>query len=419
MAAGKNDAEGPFVVGLNHRSTAIDLRSRISGACGDGTALLAKAPEFGLNEVAVLATCNRVEIYGVGRADAAIDLLSSQTGIPAAELQPHLYVKRGPCSACHLFRVASGLDSAVLGETEIVAQVKKAWREAREARTIGAHIDLVFPRALEASKRVRTETELCRNVTSPFTLGVRRVEESLNGLAGRRILILGAGMVAERVLKDLPGSAEARVLNRTYQRALDLSGRYDAVAVESDRLEEELIAADGVFATVGAPTPLLTKELLARVAEARKGRALPIVDFGVPVNVEEGSEGEITTLTHLTDACAANLENRLAAVPAAMDILEEELVRYEETQAKRRAAPTIRALIEQGEAVKRRNVEWARERLGHLEEREIKIVEEMARRMMIGLLQSPIDRLSGELSAQEHRDVAERLFGIGGGNSDR
>lgn len=419
MAAGKTASEGPFVVGLSHRTTELDLRSRISAACGDGTAMLGKATEFGLTELAILATCNRVEIYGVGRAEAAIDLLASQTGVPAHELQPHLYIKRGPCSACHLFRVASGLDSAVLGETEIVAQVKKTWREAREAKTNGAHTDLIFPRALEASKRVRTETELCRNVTSPFTLGVRRVEEALGGLAGRRILVLGAGMVAERILKDLPASSEARILNRTYQRALDLCVRHDGVAVEAENLEAELVAADAVFATIGAPTPLLTKELLARVAIARAGRPLPVVDFGVPLNVEEGAAVELTSLTHLTEACAANLENRMASVPAAMDILEEELVRYEEMQAKRRAAPTIRALIEQGEAVKRRNVDWARERLAHLDEREIKVVEEMARRMMIGLLQSPIDRLSGELSAQEHRDVAERLFGIDGGNSDR
>lgn len=418
MSVGKNEVEGPFVVGLNHRTTPLDLRSRISAACGDGTAMLGKADEFGLVELAILSTCNRVEIYGVGRAEAAIDLLATQAGVPAAELQAHLYVKRGPCSACHLFRVASGLDSAVLGETEIVAQVKKTWREAKDAKTSGAFTELVFPRSLEASKRVRSETELCRNVTSPFTLGVRRMEETLGGLAGRRILILGAGMVAERILKELPGSADARVLNRTHQRALDLGLKYGATAVETRELEAELVAADAVFATLGAPTPLLTQALLARVAETR-GRVLPIVDFGVPTNVEEGSDADVTSLAQLTEACAANLENRLAAVPAAMDILEEELVRFEETQAKRRAAPTIRALIEQGEVVKRRNVEWARERLGNLDEREIKVVEEMARRMMIGLLQSPIDRLSGELSAQEHRDIAERLFGIGGGNSDR
>lgn len=418
MAAGKDAVEGPFVVGLNHRTTPNDLRSRISAACGDGIAMLPKAAEFGLAELAVLSTCNRVEIYGVGRAEAAIDLLASETGIPAAELQAHLYVKRGPCAACHLFRVASGLDSAVLGETEIVAQVKRTWREAKEAKTSGPFVELVFPRGLEASKRVRSETELCRNVTSPFTLGVRRVEEALGGLAGKRVLVLGAGMVAERILKDLPASSESRILNRTYQRALDLGARYGAIAVEATELESELAAADAVFATLGAPTPLLTRDLLGRVTAQRGGVPLTIVDFGVPTNVEEGAEADLSTLTQLTDACAANLENRLAAVPAAMDILEEELVRYEETLAKRRAAPTIRALIEQGEAVKRRNVEWAKERLGHLDEREIRVVEEMARRMMIGLLQSPIDRLGGELSAQEHRDVAERLFGIGE-SSDR
>lgn len=418
MAPNAESPEGPFVIGLNHRTSSLDLRSRLAAGYGEGKTLLAAALEHGLSEVAILSTCNRFEVYAAGKPETAITLLAAHTGVPAEELRAHLYVKHGRCAACHLFRVAAGLDSAVLGETEIVAQVKKAWRDARDARSNGAFIDLVFPRGLETSKRVRTETELCRNVTSPVTLGVRRVDQAVGGLAGCRLLILGAGMVAERVLKDLPASADARVLNRTFSRAADLAARHDATAVESENLEAELIAADAVFATLGAPTPLLTQDLLARVALAREGRVLPIVDFGVPANVE-GCDPQVISLADLTDACAANLENRLAAVPAAMDILEEELGRYEDAQAKRRAAPTIRALIEQGEAVKRRNVEWARERLGNLDEREIRVVEEMARRMMLGLLQSPIDRLSGELSAQEHRDVAERLFGIGEGNADR
>jgi len=421
----------PFgVVGLNHRTAPLTVRSRVGVSPDAVPEFLAAAREFGLAECAVLSTCNRTELYfSGGEMDEVAAFLAHQAGIPVEELRPHLYEKHCVCAACHLFRVAAGLDSAVLGETEIVAQVKEAWRAATEAGTAGPMIDLLFQRSLESSKRIRTETDLCRTVTSTGSLAVRTVQARLGDLTDRRLVVLGAGKIADRILKDLRvlGARNVRVLNRTHERAVELAERCGATAVPLNRMECEVAQADAVFATVGAATPILTQDVLGAVSEAREGAALLIVDMGVPPNVEMGALPtgiDVVDLDRLVAACAANSEIRLSAIPLALEILDHELARFGEALVERAAAPTIKALVQRGENIKRRNVEWAREKLGHLGDKEMRVVEEMARRMMIGLLQAPIEGLKGELSAQEHRHVVERLFALdpslsNGGSGDR
>jgi glutamyl-tRNA reductase len=284
-------------------------------------------------------------------------------------------------------------------------------------------VDLLFQRGLEASKRIRTETELCRNVTSTGSLAVREAEQRVGDLAERRSLVLGAGKIAERIVRELEsrGASDVRIVNRTLERAADLSKGRAATAVPFDRLQDELVRADVVFATVGAASPILSRELLERVSEARGGAPLPVVDLGVPPNVEQGPLAagvELVNLDAIMAGCAQGSERRMAAIPSALEILEAELGRFGSALAHRAAAPTIRALVGRGEAIRERNLAWARERLEGLSEREMRVVEEMARRMMIGLLEAPIEGLKGELAASEHRAVVERLFLLNGGTDD-
>jgi glutamyl-tRNA reductase len=387
-------------------------------------AFLELAQASGVPECVVLSTCNRTEVYYSGaEAETVRALLAGYSEVPLDELRPFLYEKACVCAACHLFRVAGGLDSAVLGETEIVAQVKEAWRIAGECGTTGSMVDLLFQRGLEASKRIRTETELCRNVTSTGSLAVREAEQRVGDLAERRSLVLGAGKIAERIVRELEsrGASDVRIVNRTLERAADLSKGRAATAVPFDRLQDELVRADVVFATVGAASPILSRELLERVSEARGGAPLPVVDLGVPPNVEQGPLAagvELVNLDAIMAGCAQGSERRMAAIPSALEILEAELGRFGSALAHRAAAPTIRALVGRGEAIRERNLAWARERLEGLSEREMRVVEEMARRMMIGLLEAPIEGLKGELAASEHRAVVERLFLLNGGTDD-
>ena len=404
----------PFgMVGLSFRTASLAVRGRFAV---DARAFVREARARGLAECAVLATCNRLEVYFAGGASSTVAaMLAEAAGMDPAVLGEHLYEKACGCAACHAFRVASGLDSAVLGETEIVAQVKAAWAAAREAGGVGPMLDLLGTRALEASKRVRTETDLCRAVTSTGTLAVRAVAERLGGLAGRRAAVVGAGQIARRLVLELrDAGAEVAVLSRTLAKAEGLANLAEAEAHPIEALEVELARADAAFAAAAVSEPLLTCELMSRVAARRGGWPLPVVDMGVPPNVEPGVP-DTTHLDALSRDAAAGEQTRLAALSPALTILDEELARFHAALAARAAGPTIRALVQRGDEIRARNVEWARERLAGLSEREMRVVEEMARRLTIGLLEAPIDGLKGELSAKEHRHVVEQLFGLEAG----
>jgi glutamyl-tRNA reductase len=274
-------------------------------------------------------------------------------------------------------------------------------------------LDFLFQRAMEANKRSRTESVLSRNVTSTASLAVKAAER----LVHEKVLVLGAGRLGERVVKELLSAKAANisVLNRTLERAEILAAKAKISAVSLSRLEAELHSADVVFCTLSADVPVMTKALLERAGTGRNGRPLLVVDMGVPRNVEVGLEIPgltIIELDSLVEMSSANADLRAAAVPGALRILDEELHRFGESLVERSAAPTIKSLVARGEQIKRRNIDWARERLPNLSEKELGIVEEMARRMMLGLLQAPIDGLKSDPIAREHRHVVERLFGL-------
>ena len=404
-------AHVPFgMVGLSFRTAPLEIRGRFAP---DARAFVREARERGLRECVVLATCNRLEVYYAGGSAAIpVEMLAREAGMATPALWEHLYEKHCGCAACHVFRVASGLDSAVLGETEIVAQVKTAWAVSREEGMVGPMLDLLVQRALEASKRVRTETELCRAVTSTGSLAVRTVRERLGGLSGRRAVVLGAGQIARRLVLDLRGAgAEVSIVNRTLARAEDLAGLAGAEAFSLDALETEVARADAVFAAATVAAPLLTRDLMARVAGRRGGFPLTVVDMGVPPNVEAGVPN-VVDIDALSERTTEAEGLRLSSLPPALAILQQELAKFHATLAARTAGPTIQALVQRGDEIRTRNVEWARERLAGLSEKDMRVVEEMARRLTIGLLEAPIDGLKGELSAREHRHVVEQLFGL-------
>ena len=407
-------AHVPFgMLGLSFRTAPLEVRGRFAI---DARAFLREARARGMRECVLLATCNRLEVYYAGgSASTLVGMLAEEAGMDPAALGEHLYEKGCGCAACHVFRVASGLDSAVLGETEIVAQVKSAWAVAREEGAVGPMLDLLMTRALEASKRVRSETDLCRAVTSTASLAVRTVKERLGGLAGRRAVVLGAGAIARRLVLELSDAgAEVSVVNRTLSRAEDLAGLAGAEAYPLEFLEVEVSRADAAFAAATVPTPILTRDLMARVAARRGGFPLPVVDMGVPPNVETGVP-HVTDIDALSTEIALGEGIRASALAPALAILDAELARFHAALAARTAAPTIRALVQRGDEIRARNVDWARERLSGLSEKEMRVVEEMARRLTIGLLEAPIDGLKGELSAREHRHVVEQLFGLEAG----
>ncbi|MEZ0324507.1 MAG: glutamyl-tRNA reductase [Fimbriimonas sp.] len=403
-------------MGLNHRSASALLRNKVAIVGEAVPAFLTAARDAGLAECAVLSTCNRTEIYFAGGDSATVlQLLARHAGIATADLEGSVYVKHCACAACHLFRVSAGLDSAVLGETEIVAQVKESWRMSAREGMCGSGLDLLYQRALEAGKRIRTQTDLCRSVISTATLAVKRVAAELD-LSACRVAVLGAGQIGERVVKELvaQNAGDFAVLNRSLDRAKRLVESLGGEALPLSDLAKELIGADAVIACLSVEQPVIDSALFDRVVELRSGRPLLIIDMGVPANVAPLKGAAVVSVDQLAAQCSENELRRLSAVPAALGILDEELQRFGNALLERAAAPTIQALVQHGEKIKARNLEWAKDRLGHLGDRELRVVEELARRMMMGLLQEPIEGLKREFSAQEHRQAVERLFGLEG-----
>lgn len=407
------------LVGLNHRTASIELRSQVALQGEALRGFIRTAIQSGLDECVVLSTCNRTEIYYSGGSYQALrHALAAASGVPIEQLQRHLYSSVGMCGACHLVRVASGLDSAALGETEIVAQVKQAWQIAREEGATGPMMDLLFRKALEASKRVRSQTTLCRSATSLAFLALQKVEELLGGLAGREVLVVGSGQIAERVLRELAGTGAIVTIvarNPAKAAALAQSLGISSQIYDGDHLQAELCRADAAFFCASVARPLVSREMVEQVASDRKARPAVLVDFGVPPNVDPGiaSKGiSLLNVDHLREVSEANEARKQESLGPALDILEQELERFAQAMIERSAAPMIRALVSGGESVKQTNLQWARERLAHLAEEDLAIVEQLATRVVRGMLERPIEHLKREPPDEGGRHLVERLFGI-------
>jgi len=401
------------MVGLSYRSAPLSVRSKVALDEAAASRLMTRIIESGATEALVLSTCNRTEIYVYGGELSAVqDALCEVSNTSREELEPYFENRTAMGVTCHLFRVASGMDSAVLGETEIVQQVKDAWRTSKATGFCGSELDLLFRSAMEAGKRIRTETSLCRGVTS---IGTLAVAEALTRGDGP-ILLIGAGQIALRVAKGLKAESakNVMVLNRTLDRAESLAQICDGRAGGLELLREELLKAVSVVTTVSAAQPILTNEILQSIM-AMRARPLVVIDLGVPPNVEPGIEApglNIIDVDRLSQTAEAHLEQRLAARPAAVRILAEELNKWQNLIHKRAAGPTIKALIERAETVRQENLNRELERRPNLSEREVTLLEEMSRRLVKGLLQTPIEHLSGDMAAKEHREVIVRLFGL-------
>jgi|GEM_PF-489158 len=413
----------PFaMVGINHQTASVSLRSRLALADDSVRSFGVSSKEAGADGCIVLSTCNRIEIYYAKcQPEPIIELLAKLTEVPLSELIEHSYRYSCVQAADHLFRVTAGLDSAVIGETEIVAQVKDAWQLSKKLNNSNPILDLAFQRSLEASKRVRTETDLCKGATSIASLAVKEAASHLAGLKNKNIVILGAGMIARRLLKELKGSQANSicVVNRTIKNSEALATDFDVQTAAWDELHSRLHVADCVFTALAVENPVLTFESLSSIMAARSGRKLVLIDLGLPPNVAvtDASSAPINNLLHcdidrLTESSSNHQNQKRAAIEQAEPILQNEVARFASALEERGAAPTIKALAELGERVRQRNLEWAQSRLENLSEKEWQVVEQLAQKMVIGLLQAPIDGLKNRLATPQHREVVKHLFAL-------
>ena len=282
------------LVGLNHRSAPIELRERFAFRAEQLPAVYARLrDELGLHEAAILSTCNRVEIYaGVQELDGTMArlqrFLSDHGGTDLAAITGHFYSETEPGSIQHLFRVASGLDSMVLGEAEILYQVKRAYEQAKLYGATGKVFHAMFQRALNTAKAVRAQTGIGRGGTSIGTVSVELAQKIFGNLSGTMVLLIGAGKIGELTLKRLAtrGVGQVCVMNRSLERAVGVAAAYGARPLSFDELPQQLLEADIVITSTSATSYLLNCRDVAQAMRDRHKRPLCIVDLGVPRNVE-------------------------------------------------------------------------------------------------------------------------------------
>jgi glutamyl-tRNA reductase len=409
------------VIGLNHRSVPLDLLERMT----IDDSRLAKAlhdvsSREHVSEAVVLSTCNRTEIYVVAEKfhGAYADLrnfLSEMAYLPPEEFADHLYVQYDDDAVSHLFAVTSGLESAVVGEAEILGQVRRAWERAQEEGTTGSSLNLLFRHALEVGKRARTETGISRHIASVSTAAVAMAAERLGPLAGRRILVLGAGEMGEGMVRALTtaGVDDLRIANRTWERGVELADRLGGRAVRLADINESLAEVDLLLTSTGASSIMLEHGDLARVMTARQGRPLLIVDVAVPRDVDPSATDlpgvtllDMDDLRTFADAGIAERRGEVAAVRA---MLVEEVERFVAVSSAREVAPLVADLHERAEGVRAGELDRYRARLGELDDRQLDAVEALTRGIVAKLLHDPTVGLKDAAGTPRGERLAEAL----------
>jgi glutamyl-tRNA reductase len=354
-----------------------------------------------ISEAMVLSTCNRAEVYAVaerfhGAYSDIRGFLAEHSFLPPEDFADHLYVHYDAAAAAHLFSVTAGLDSAVLGESEIQGQVRQAWDRARDHGAAGPGLNLLLRHALEGGKRARTETGIGRKIASVSQAAVAMAAERLGGLAGKTVLLLGAGDMGEGMAVALAGAGDRlklMVANRTHARAVALAARIGAEPVALVDVPDRVADVDLLLTSTGSQVPIIERSDLEPVMIRRSGRPLLVVDIAVPRDVDRAVAdiGGVTLLDmdDLRGFAAIGVASRRLEVAAAEAILNDELERYLNATSAREVAPMIVALRERAEVVRRAELERFRARLDDLGTDQANLVDEVTRRLVSKLLHQP------------------------------
>ena len=410
-----------IVAGVSHATAPIEIREKIGFRAHEALRELEHLRESGIiREGVALSTCNRTEIYAVEQNGDALPhisaMLSRRLGRDAAKF---MYVRRERNVASHLFGVAAGLESMIVGEAQIHGQVKQAWEECRAES--GPILNRMFQTALLAASRAREETGIGRGAASVSSAAVQLAKKIFGGMAGRRAMILGAGDVAEIALECLmnEGVRVAIVANRTYERAQALAERHGATAMHYDECWESLKDVDVMLCSTASPVPVVTVARVEDSVVARGDRPLCILDIALPRDVEV-AVGEMDNvflydLDDLRAAAAANLERREENVPAAQQIITQEAQKYWEWVAGLAVVPVVRSFREEMDKVRSTELAAAFRRLGPLSAEQAETIEHFSRALMNKFMHEPSVRLKA--AAANGRglgvvDAARYLFAL-------
>jgi glutamyl-tRNA reductase len=418
-----------FVAGMNHRTAPVAMREQLALEEEKIREILADLSGRGLlQEVMILSTCNRVEVYGVaavpGEARSqAFSQLGSHRGVAWRELEPLLYTATGDEAALHAFRVAASLDSMVLGEPQILGQVKDAFALAQSAGTAGPVLHALMSHAFSAAKRVRSETLVGRLAVSISYAAVELARRIFEGLEGKAVLLVGAGEMSELAARHLidHGALPIYVANRTWSRAQELARGLGGVPVPFDQLEATLARVDIVITSTAAPEPVVTAAQVRAALHARRGRPLFFIDIAVPRNVEPAVndlEGAFCyDIDDLRAVVESNLKERQREAQRAQVLLEREVDKFAGRLQQLEVVPTIVSLREKLEAIRRAELERALARLPGAAEDTRRVMDALSQAIVNKVLHAPMVKLKDSSRAGHGRrwtEMISELFGLRG-----
>jgi glutamyl-tRNA reductase len=415
------------LVGLNHRSAPVAIRERLAFAEDKlPAALRGLRDEEGIDEVVILSTCNRVEIMvrspeGIDGSAIVREFLAREREIPAGDLDGHLYQYINDHAVRHLYRVACGLDSMILGEPQILGQLKRAYAMARAAGTTGPILDHLFQRGFATAKQVRTETGISRYAVSIAFAAVELARKIFGDLKGRSVLVVGSGKMAELATTHLVanGIEQVTVTSRTFDHAENFAMKFGGEAVRWEKLGEKLAEVDVVVSGTAAPGVVLDEAEVARALRKRRGRSLFIIDIAVPRDVEPS----VNKLNHvylydiddLQGVVEHNINERKRAAASAHRMVEKHGEAFQRWNRGLRMTPTIVALRETIMNVRRQEHDRHRRKLADLTPEQAEAVEALTHGIVQKVLHSPIrylKTLGDRGDAAEYAAIYREIFGL-------
>jgi glutamyl-tRNA reductase len=410
------------LVGLNHRTAPVEVRERVSFTADQARRAADELRSRGiLQETLVLSTCNRSEVYGVPPeashecAPGLSSFLSEFHKVRPEILDGSLYHHYDRHAVQHLFRVSAGLDSMLLGETEILGQVRDAYRFAHEQGATGPVLNRLFQAALEVGKRVRSETELGARPMSVASAGVRLAERIFGKLPERTALVLGAGAISEQVISQLRerGVAKLLVMNRSRERADDLAAQFGGTVIAWGEWDKALQPPDMIVSSVSSEEPILHREILERAMAARGNRSLFLMDLGMPRNIATAAADLYNVyLYNLDDLSGIVQQNRSARereIPRAEIIVEEQIGKFLSWQASVELVGLVDALRARLQEERASFIQARMESMNHLSATDRQRMEALMDELLEKLLLEPAERLRGERELRRKIQNVEAL----------
>lgn len=411
-----------YLTGINYSRTPATIREKVASGIGLMEEALLPLSKY-LAQGVILATCNRTEIYTVAdNSDppelATINFLQNQTGLSEAELLPHIYVYHHESAIKHLFSVASGLDSMLIGEFEVLGQVNRALEAAEKRHLVSWPLHRLFRRAIQTGRHVRNETGISRSALSVSSVAVELAAKTVGNIGQARVLVIGAGEAGQLVTKAAKerGASQVAIATRHQEKVSPMATMLGGRLVSMDNLDEELIAADIVISCTATPHFVLSYAQMVEMMKARPQRPLVIIDIAVPRDVEPEVKKInsifLYDIDDFTKVAEANRQQRRGEVQQALELIDDEARRFIDWWQGLEVRPIISVLVDKAEKIRQAQLNLTLKKLPNLSDEERTNLETMTKSLVQKILHEPIQYLKGNKNEEEAIKLMKKLFGL-------